>query len=66
MVLFRSREEVINEQIRKKNKPVIIQNISKVNFRNKYLSEKFDGVQLAPQVNNYYEFKDITDGEKTD
>lgn len=66
MVQFKSREEVISEQIRKKNKPIIIQNISKVNFKSKYLSEKFDGVQLTPQVNNYYEFKDITNVEKTD
>ncbi len=50
MLQFKSRAEMSEEKITKNRQPFIIQNISKVNFKSKYLSDKFDGVQLVPNV----------------
>ena len=66
MLEFRSLAEMAEEKITKNRQPLIIQNISKVNFKSKYLSEKFDGVQLFPNVKTYFDFKDISDDKKTD
>lgn len=66
MLEFRSRAEMSEEKITKNRQPFIIQNISKINFKSKYLSDKFDGVQLVPNVKTYFDFKDISDVKKTD
>ena len=66
MLEFRSRTEIAEEKIKKNRQPFIIQNISEVNFKSKYLSGKFDSVQLSPKVKTYFDFKDISDGKKTD
>ena len=64
MFQFKSRSEMNNEQKLKNRQPFLIQNISDVNFKSKYLSDKFDYVQSAPKVKFYSEFKDISDGKK--
>ena len=62
--LFRSRAEIYDEQRTKKLQPFIAQNIAKLNFKSKYLSETFDGVQSTPNLNAHLEFKDISDVKK--
>ena len=66
MLKFKSRVEVDAEQRKKERQPLIIQNISQVNFKSKYLSERLDEVSAAPKINSYFKFKDISNGEKAD
>lgn len=64
MLKFRSHSEIYDEQRTKKLQPFIAQNIDKLNFKSKYLSERFDGVKSTPNVNAYFDFKDISDDKK--
>lgn len=66
MLKFKSRAEVDDEHQMKNRQPLIVQNISQVNFKSKYLSERLDDVSVAPKINSYFKFKDISNGEKAD
>lgn len=66
MLKFKSRAEFDNEQQKKNRQPFIIQSVSEVNFKSKYLSERLDGIQSTPKVKSYFNFKDISNGEKAD
>lgn len=64
MIKFRSRSEIRDDQMIKNRQPLLIKNISKINFKSKYLSDKFDGVSSLPEVKINFRFKDISDDKK--
>lgn len=66
MLKFKSRAEIADEQRMKSQQPFILQNISEVNFKSKYLSERLDGVSSIPKIKSYFNFKDISNDEKAD
>lgn len=66
MLKFKSRSEFDDEQQKRNRQPLIVQSISKVNFKSKYLSERLDDIQSTPKVKVCFNFKDISNGKKDD
>lgn len=65
MAKFRSHSEIRADQMMKRSQPLLIRSISKINFKSKYLSDKFDDVPSLPEVEVNFRFKDISDDKKS-